>query len=350
MADAWFDVAVRPDLHDEADVDKRSMAAQVADMDADAQPDAEQAFSVATQGSQQEIPFRADMESAYQADFSSVHAYMGAASTLDAMGARAAASGETVAFASSSPDREEVAHELAHVVQSRQSGLAPVMASSVLSRPGDAAEAEADRAAAAVSVGQPAPAIIQRPSARISRSFISFALKMGAKKASKGMLKNFIKTQIKTRIKKLTDKKLAKEFLQEADDILSMLDDPWWVTAIGFVPIVGDAFDLVHVPMKIRQALRRADHLEDKVKKAVETQRVVKRGQQISEQASRVGYSTRIPANRAPFDSHGQTVFSDGKNYITRDIDQHRGGAWKMFDRKGRRLGTYDADLNRIAD
>jgi putative RNase toxin 21 of polymorphic toxin system len=54
--------------------------------------------------------------------------------------------------------------------------------------------------------------------------------------------------------------------------------------------------------------------------------------------------------------SHGQTVFQKGKKFITRDIDSHNGGFWKMADsvanlaRKQTRLGTYDKFLNRIGD
>jgi RHS repeat-associated protein len=47
---------------------------------------------------------------------------------------------------------------------------------------------------------------------------------------------------------------------------------------------------------------------------------------------------------------HGQDVFKSGSRYITRDIDSHSGGVWKMFDRLGNRLGTFDKDLNRIGD
>jgi RHS repeat-associated protein len=49
-----------------------------------------------------------------------------------------------------------------------------------------------------------------------------------------------------------------------------------------------------------------------------------------------------------PFNPHGQKVFTNGKNYITPDVDQHKGGVWKMFDQRGNRTGTYDADLNRV--
>ncbi len=71
-------------------------------------------------------------------------------------------------------------------------------------------------------------------------------------------------------------------------------------------------------------------------------------------QASALGYGKYIPANKAPFNSHGQPVFQKGSRYITRDVDSHKGGEWKMYEiRRGQpvRLGTYDAKLkNRIGD
>jgi RHS repeat-associated protein len=54
------------------------------------------------------------------------------------------------------------------------------------------------------------------------------------------------------------------------------------------------------------------------------------------------------PVKGALFNSHGQPVFQKGNRYLTPDVDQHSGGVWKMFDQKGRRLGTYDGNLNRI--
>ena len=66
--------------------------------------------------------------------------------------------------------------------------------------------------------------------------------------------------------------------------------------------------------------------------------------------AQALGYGQRIPTQKAPFPSHGAEVYSNGKNYITPDVDVHSGGVWKMFDRRGNRLGTYDADLNRMKD
>lgn len=59
---------------------------------------------------------------------------------------------------------------------------------------------------------------------------------------------------------------------------------------------------------------------------------------------------------KSNYRSHGQTVFQRGNRFITRDVDSHNGGFWKMADsvenlaRKQTRLGTYDQFLNRIGD
>jgi filamentous hemagglutinin len=52
----------------------------------------------------------------------------------------------------------------------------------------------------------------------------------------------------------------------------------------------------------------------------------------------------------------GQAVFRKGNLYITRDLDGHNGGAWKMaasvkdLSSRSTRMGTYDSSLNRIGD
>jgi len=54
--------------------------------------------------------------------------------------------------------------------------------------------------------------------------------------------------------------------------------------------------------------------------------------------------------------SKGQAVFSDGKRFITRDVDGHNGGAWKAADSvkdlgsKTTRSGTFDTNFDRIGD
>jgi nucleoid-associated protein YgaU len=132
--------------------------------------DAGAAFASATSGAASEVPYRKDMERAFGEDFGDVKAYLGGGTTsgLDALGARAAAQGNSVAFETPSPDRKLVAHELTHVVQQRRGGGGAPQAKAEVSAPSDAAELEADavaeRAAAGerVTVGGSAPPSIHR--------------------------------------------------------------------------------------------------------------------------------------------------------------------------------------------
>jgi hypothetical protein len=62
--------------------------------------------------------------------------------------------------------------------------------------------------------------------------------------------------------------------------------------------------------------------------------------QQMADQASQLGYGRAVPPGQAPFDSHGQPVYSDGGSFITPD-----GNGWQMFDHSGNVLGSYSWDL-----
>lgn len=62
--------------------------------------------------------------------------------------------------------------------------------------------------------------------------------------------------------------------------------------------------------------------------------------QEMTERASQLGFGQAVPAQRAPFDSHGQPVYSDGGSYITPD-----GDGWELLDKNGNRLGLYTWDL-----
>src|SRR3954470_15346745 len=114
------------------------------------------AFAAATSGPAAEVPFRRDMERSFGEDFSGVHAHVGgpALAGLDALGANAAARGDTIAFGTATPDRALVAHELTHVVQQRRHGIGGVQGKATLSQPGDRAEAEADDVARRVVAGE----------------------------------------------------------------------------------------------------------------------------------------------------------------------------------------------------
>src|SRR5690242_19889852 len=68
-------------------------------------------FAKATAGGGSEIPYRSEMEGAFGQDFSGVRSHVGKGAAMDSLGAHAAASGESIAFGSASPDKHTVAHE-----------------------------------------------------------------------------------------------------------------------------------------------------------------------------------------------------------------------------------------------
>jgi hypothetical protein len=98
----------------------------------------------ARRGAPSALPFRAEMEASFGANLSEVVAWLGV--DLSGVDAAAAASGSEVFFTDAAPGREQVAHELAHVLQQHEG--------SGTSRPGDASERDAVAAGAAAARGE----------------------------------------------------------------------------------------------------------------------------------------------------------------------------------------------------
>ena len=119
------------------------------------------------EGGSAPLPHRQEMERAFGEDFSDLSVSLGAGSSLDAIDATAATDGTSVAFSSANPAREEVAHELAHVVQRRRNGGAA--GGEEQSDAEDPAEAEAELVASRVVRGKDAGAINERADALIHR-------------------------------------------------------------------------------------------------------------------------------------------------------------------------------------
>ena len=104
-------------------------------------------------------------------------------------------------------------------------------------------------------------------------SVLSFVLEQGAKRLTKGILKNFLETQIKRKVEKIAIKQFSKRFGKEAFDasaqVDSILNDQWWEVGIGFIPVVGDAFDIADEAIKIKRALSVLDKLQGKFRKSL---------------------------------------------------------------------------------
>ncbi len=120
----------------------------------------------ATSGAPDDLPFRGELESQFGQSLSHVSAYLGRQDALDRLGAHAAARDGEIAFASGSPDKNTVAHEVTHILQEEGGAQAK---SKEVSQQGDSSETEAVAVAARVAAGQPAGPISAGPSAAVHR-------------------------------------------------------------------------------------------------------------------------------------------------------------------------------------
>ena len=111
-------------------------------------------FSKAAGGASQGVPHQSHMEGLFGTSFGDVRVTTGRSEALGSMGADAAASGRSIAFADSSPSKELVGHELAHVVQQDQSSSTSIQPSGAVSDPNSAAEVEARSIGKQVAAGQ----------------------------------------------------------------------------------------------------------------------------------------------------------------------------------------------------
>ena len=223
------------------------------------------AFGAATSGGGGEVPYRAEMESAFGRDLGHVRAHTGA-DGLDGLGAEGAALGQTIAFSSANPSRELVAHELTHTMQGG-AGSAVAGSGMKTTTPTDAAEHEAANVGAIVGAGGKAPAITAAlPGPVVSRSFVSWAVKKAAKETCEAAIKLYLKKEIKDRLVSYGSKHWYKQLCKDADHIDELLTDPWWMTVVSFVPVVGDAIDVASLSYKVKKAIDYADELAEKGK------------------------------------------------------------------------------------
>jgi len=119
--------------------------------------------------SDDQLPYRAQMETAFGQDFSNVRVKTGQARAMGQINARAAAQGEQVAFGDSTPSPQIVAHELAHVVQHRRHGGMGVQKKPMIASADNAAEREADMVGERVARGEAAGDITAQPEGAIHR-------------------------------------------------------------------------------------------------------------------------------------------------------------------------------------
>ena len=116
--------------------------------------------------------------------------------------------------------------------------------------------------------------------------------------------------------------------------------------ALAVVPGGGGVGKTAKIVSKAGQGLERSGNAVKTVERLSKAAKVTKAADAAA--AKKMGFKP-IKAN---FDTHGQPAFQNGTKIISRDVGikgggSHNGGYWKMFDKSGKRLGTYDKSLKR---
>ena len=96
------------------------------------------------------MPYQGEMEAMFGEDLSGVKVSLRANEVLDGLQAHAATDGESIAFSTANPSKDDVIHEVAHVVQYRRNGKG-----TGISSPEQAGEREAEQVAAQAKQGEP---------------------------------------------------------------------------------------------------------------------------------------------------------------------------------------------------
>nr|WP_256489474.1 DUF4157 domain-containing protein [Pleionea sp. CnH1-48] len=110
------------------------------------------------------MPYQRELSQSFGQDLSGVRAHLGQSSALSNVSASGAAMDKDVAFASSTPSKGLVAHEVAHVIQQQRSGSASRMES----------ELDAQRAAAGAEIGLKSPVMTSaKPSLQLNYATLS---------------------------------------------------------------------------------------------------------------------------------------------------------------------------------
>jgi len=122
--------------------------------------------------------------------------------------------------------------------------------------------------------------------------------------------------------------------------------DAFW-SACGLCPYLGDLSKLGRVKKDIGVIKTGID--------AIKTKSVISFVQRSGKDGVKI--TTTIPKGYRKIHSGNKSVvYTNGKYFISPDLDEHNGGVWKMAKkesdlwRRETRMGTYDANLKRVGD
>lgn len=92
----------------------------------------------------------------------------------------------------------------------------------------------------------------------------SALIKFAAKQGVKTGIKTYVKRNIENRLKNYMSKNMLKQFAKDVDDVIGVLDNSWWETAIEFVPVAGDIYGSAKFTKQMKTVYDRLQDIENK--------------------------------------------------------------------------------------
>ena len=92
----------------------------------------------------------------------------------------------------------------------------------------------------------------------------SVLIKYAAKKGVQTGIKTFVKQNIQRRLQNYMSKNMLKQFSKDVDDVISILDNSWWETALELIPVAGDIYGSTKFVKKLKTVYDRLQDLENK--------------------------------------------------------------------------------------
>ena len=92
----------------------------------------------------------------------------------------------------------------------------------------------------------------------------SVLIKYAAKKGVQTGIKTFVKQNIQHRLQNYMSKNMLKQFSKDVDDVISILDNSWWETALELIPVAGDIYGSTKFVKKLKTVYDRLQDLENK--------------------------------------------------------------------------------------
>ena len=106
---------------------------------------------------------------------------------------------------------------------------------------------------------------------------------------------------------------MLKQFAKDADDVISILDNSWWETALELIPVAGDIYGSAKFVKKLRKVYDKLQDLENKYVDKIQKSLPEKQRKQFIERMRRRGVEDARKDQSKGLDIGGDLKYESNK-------------------------------------